>query len=525
MSFSRSALCRAAVNELAANAKAPIESLTPSMVNALKNAFIDAPNRRCTLCGDNNLVVPRSHHGSVSHRARLGIVERALSGVAGVPPMELPKRTWENLHTAQRSPNSRFSETLTFDRIPSLSATSGLDRRSRVCYLLQFLVDRGSIKNSLNLAGVAGIARDRFFETYEMVGDNTVKYILQDRLFAMFPVSQGNVSSGLLAMINLLDSNEGLRSIFDYLRLETIVGVHLPNSKMKSDVVESLFGELQVRIWASEIRHETEEYESLKAPEHRYLITLMRHVLSELGHILLQWAVDETMDRAKSFVDEHKHLLHHFDHRAQETNVKYARLPVLQPAPKPNTHHKPSASNEHMSYVRNAHRNLAAESKPSPSATSTTPLRCVRDRRTFVEAAVRCAQELTMHPTAEQHDRRGRRRSVAKFNTAAAVRRQITHQLLHRPDPQSTDASSLVRTVEVARLFSSLSDDHTRWGKVLPPSLSIQSHPSARLLCDNSKSAAPHVEEDVRRGTKHLSPSLMSLVNQTIALNNFVAER
>lgn len=428
------------------------EQLPATVSNALKFAFIDFPGKRCSLCGDNQLAVPKAHAQYVSHRARISILEKALAGSYGVMPMDFPKRTWSNLHTQQRSsagsgaaPRIGANDSvLTFDRIPSLSAGTQADRRNRMFYLLEFLVDRGVIKHSLSLQGHAGVHRNKQFETFEMVGDNAVKYLLQDRVNAMF--SSGGASTAASSatttnqtmLINLLDSNEGLRTIFDYLSLEKLVGIHLPNSKLKSDVVESLFGELQVKLWASEISHDgCEVFSALKAPEHRYLIALVRHVLNELGHILLQWAVEETIARSKSFIEEHlpslpiTRRIHEAQAAQQLKSHLSAMYPALNVTPKPNSNLRPIASSSESASLMKSVLVRPSEVPRSPPIRHLATLYCVSTTKAYHDAVVQCIHSVqasaSLKHAVEQQAQRRRSRAGAQL---AVSRRDVAVRLL-----------------------------------------------------------------------------------------------
>lgn len=490
------------------------DALPSAVVNALKTAFIDFPNKKCSLCGDNHIAVPKAHVGYMCHRARIGVLEKALSGSFGVMPMDLPKKTWSNLNSQLRAPGSTSSEEgyLTFQRLPFLSASTQTDRRSRICYLIEFLADRGVLKNSLNLTGFAGIQRDKEFETFEMVGDNAIKYIFQDRLFAMFnaSVSGGGTNASLSALINLLDSNEGLRTIFDYLSLERIIGVHLPNSKLKSDVVESMFGELQVKIWASEISHDgCEVFSALKAPEHRYLIALMRHLLSELGHVLLQWAVEETMLRAKTFVDEHLQSLA-ITRRLQEAStalLQQSSLRIMSPPlamlRKVNTNMRPVASsNETASLVKDTAVRLSPNSSQTPSSLL-TPLRCVASRSAFRRSVLDAIDQLkaaaNLQHVVDQQSPGRRQRFHAPPPQIILRRRDVGKKLLSLPGH--------FKSVDCQRLFTTVANP-------------VLSHPTSLL----SSKLEPHPHRPPVAQTPPDGSLLDILVHRTLASGAFVRD-
>lgn len=273
--------------------------LPKAIQQKLRLAFIDAKMRHCSLCGEQFEVTAQSHANHIPHQGRMGIVERALSSHTPLGPRSLAPRTWKNLVQSK----------LESCRLPQLSGESVLERQRRMIYLLQFLVDRGVIKHSLcvyNRDGGQAISvhRSIMFETYEMIGDNVVKYLFGDRLSVMFPPQEGGLTSRLLLVQNLLDSNGGLRLIYDHLMLDRIIGCYLPNNKLKSDVVESLFGELQAYLWATETRCITDHYSIVYSPEQRYLRRVVEHTMHELGSIACQWAVEESLKRADQVLME-----------------------------------------------------------------------------------------------------------------------------------------------------------------------------------------------------------------------------
>lgn len=76
-----------------------------------------------------------------------------------------------------------------------------------------------------------------------MVGDEVMKAMSFDRLARMFPLHEcGGIDDSLYLVLRLIDCNHGLLMIYDYLDLDRLLQMRLPNSKSKSDVVEAIFG-------------------------------------------------------------------------------------------------------------------------------------------------------------------------------------------------------------------------------------------------------------------------------------------
>lgn len=319
-------------------------------------AFYDCAMKRCSLCDasveGSNLVL---HQSTVQHQAQSGMVERAIALLnahltlayndadpSAVMPIfddallrchNVPSRDavhqrphanllasvdwvglllhkwWGALQTKEPKDGEWSPD---FQRIHLLSADAPRMRLWRIHYLLGMLKKIGVLKDSLCLQGMASASAHVFnagstgFQRSEMVGDNIIKVILVDRLNAVFPKHEGGPSAGRLHLIQqLVDSNAGLLAIYDYLYLDHIIGVQLPNSKSKSDVVEALFGELQMFLWAGEEHRGVEVYLARPDAHSRYRVVLARHALHEITHAILMWRLETTLRRAQSFIEEH----------------------------------------------------------------------------------------------------------------------------------------------------------------------------------------------------------------------------
>ncbi|KAH8611524.1 hypothetical protein ERJ75_000965700 [Trypanosoma vivax] len=319
--------------------------------------------RRCTLCDERLEASFQAHSAYVGHIARVGIIERAVAllqkgrhkvGSVGRPPTidagrdlaALVKMWWARINVTHSSALPDYR------RIPALSAPTASQRLWRVRFLIQFLRDRDVIRDSLRIArcqgaGESGFVRSPRFERSEMIGDNIVKVVIPDRLVRLFPASEGGVTHKLACIQQMLDSNEGLLQIYDYLDLNSIVGIRLPNNKTKSDVVESLFGELQSYLWTTEVSCGCSKYPAIPTCEHRYVRALVDHLLNELTHMIIMWRIESTLKNGQSLVEQLQQKgVQSSGHGAEENTGstvfikesewdrgRYAVLPLLLPFP------------------------------------------------------------------------------------------------------------------------------------------------------------------------------------------------
>ncbi|ESL11292.1 RNA editing complex protein MP67 [Trypanosoma rangeli SC58] len=339
-------------------------SLSKGEVNRMKSRFYNAGQRRCTLCDEYLEASFPVHCGGVGHIARVGILERATAmlqkemttvathSTCG-PASSVARNVRALLDDWWKRLNEVEQETLLdYKRIASLSAPTARRRLWRVRFLLEFLRDRGVIRDCLTLlrgalSGEASFVRTKRFERSEMIGDNIVKVVVPDRLVRLFPSTEGGVTHKLAYIQQLLDSNEGLLQIYDYLDLDSIIGTRLPNNKTKSDVVESLFGELQTFLWASDVACGLSQYPAIPTTEHRYVRALVEHVLNELTHMVIMWRIETTLENAREYLEERlykKSQLQPFSIKegisgcmvvkeAECDRGRYAVLPLLMPFP------------------------------------------------------------------------------------------------------------------------------------------------------------------------------------------------
>lgn len=239
--------------------------------------YFDEPSSRCLACGE-QIASWSGHLGFVPHQARVAVAERVISGQCG-PVSEVLQHWWSLLSAKSLD-----------DRIPALShETDSEERRLRLVHLLKFLRDQGVLKAVFSFVAHDGfvVGRNDAFERFEMIGDNIVKYMFLERFHHCFPDSEGGLSGQLVFLQQAIDSNEGLLKIYDYFNFDSMLGVRLAASKFKSDVIEALFGELQVYLWATQCEWDVVHYDLPNTPDTHYLRAVTAHVLEELSHVCL----------------------------------------------------------------------------------------------------------------------------------------------------------------------------------------------------------------------------------------------
>lgn len=194
-----------------------------------------------------------------------------------------------------------------FQRLPSLSSSSAKERLWRLRFLLPWLKKAGVLQSSLSIANSSSspevYSRSQRFEVLEMVGDSVVKVELPDRLTRLFP---HGVCSRLALFQRLIDSNPGLLAIYDWLKLDQIIGVKLANSKSKADVVECIFGELQCFLWATEVKGDPiNSFSSNPSKDMKFLRSLVMHTMQELMTAIFMWRIESTLRNASAFIQGH----------------------------------------------------------------------------------------------------------------------------------------------------------------------------------------------------------------------------
>lgn len=309
------------------NYKSLIFSDSPEL-QRVRNLFHDPDRMRCTLC-DERIGSWSGHTMFVPHQARLGVVERVLTGMVGTPE-KVVQRWWKNLDGDRHecripnwSPSIDPDDTSIFPYADPHSSDPSEMRRRQMFHLLKFLQDNGVLRHAMGLYNkeLDQLGRSWEFERLEMIGDNIVKIVFFDRMNVLFPIQEGGISGKLHFVQQLVDSNEGLLRAFDYMRLDRIIGSSISNSKFKSDVVEALFGELQVYLWATEEEigggsggAEADsgvstggEPMSAWPPSLalRYIRPLVEHVLLELTDTILMFQVGSTVRNAMPILTQH----------------------------------------------------------------------------------------------------------------------------------------------------------------------------------------------------------------------------
>ncbi|EKF99089.1 RNA editing complex protein MP61, putative [Trypanosoma cruzi] len=256
--------------------------------------FSDFDAKRCKLCNESYMQW-HSHSGVIPHSGREALMLEMVRAYCGTPE-EIAKMWWHRLHTSP-----------VFNRIPSLSHENSHIRKRRLQYLLQFLKERDVIRDTFNVQQSAGGAgRSWEFERLEWIGDNVVKYVFNDRFNVIFPVREGGIRGRLGYAQFMIDGNDGLARAYDHLELQKLTLSDRVVSKFKSDVVETLFGELQLFLWSSETDVGTTYFELPFTPEMFSLRALVWHVMEELAHVMFMYHVEHILGAIQRIVREHQ---------------------------------------------------------------------------------------------------------------------------------------------------------------------------------------------------------------------------
>ncbi|RNF17250.1 putative RNA editing complex protein MP61 [Trypanosoma conorhini] len=256
--------------------------------------FSDFDGKRCKLCNESYMQW-HSHSGVIPHSGREALMLEMVRAYCGTPE-EIARMWWHRLNTST-----------VFNRIPSLSHDNSHIRKRRLQYLLQFLKDRDVIRDTFNVQQSAGGAgRSWEFERLEWIGDNVVKYVFNDRFNVLFPVREGGIRGRLGYAQFMIDGNDGLARAYDHLELQKLTLSDRVVSKFKSDVVETLFGELQLFLWASETDVGTTYFALPFTSEMLPLRALVWHVMEELAHVMFMYHVDHILAAIQRIVREHQ---------------------------------------------------------------------------------------------------------------------------------------------------------------------------------------------------------------------------
>lgn len=257
--------------------------------------FCDFDAKRCKLCNE-SFHQWFSHCGAIPHQGREGLALELVRAYCGTPE-EIVKMFWYRLHTS----------TNLFRRIPSLSHDNSRIRKKRLQYLLRFLIDRKVLVDTFNVMqseGGSSAGRSWEFERLEWVGDNVVKYIFNSHLLCLFPVWEGGMRGRLGYSQFVIDGNEGLARAYDFLELRKLTKSDRVVSKFKSDVVETLFGELQVYLWCTEEDLGQESFALPFSPEMFPLRSIVAHVMDELGHVMFMYHLESVLSAVQRIVRE-----------------------------------------------------------------------------------------------------------------------------------------------------------------------------------------------------------------------------
>ncbi|CAD2214196.1 RNA editing complex protein MP61 [Angomonas deanei] len=272
--------------------------------------------RRCKLCNE-TYIQWFSHEKHVPHAGRMGMAVELLRAHCGKPE-DIVEMWWHRLDTSTQ-----------FNRIRSLSHRDSHVRKRRIQYLIQFLVDRGVIAEtfSLNSSDAHSAGRSYEFERLEFIGDNVVKYVLNDRLSCCFPPSEGGIRGRLGYFQFVMDGNEGLARTYDYLEFQRFSKSDRVVSKFKSDVVETIFGELQFYLLSTVQAYSTEEYPLPFSHGSYTLRALAEHTMEELAHIFFIHHVEAVLGCVQRIVRENQLHFVNADPVSQDTVKEETKSP------------------------------------------------------------------------------------------------------------------------------------------------------------------------------------------------------
>ncbi|GET93171.1 RNA editing complex protein MP61 [Leishmania tarentolae] len=203
--------------------------------------FCDFDAKRCKLCNE-SFTQWHIHTNGIPHGGREGMLLELVRPYCGTPD-ELIELWWKRLNACAA-----------FHRIPALSHDNPNERKRRLLYLLKVLKDRGILVETFNVSDNQSVnsARSWEFERLEFVGDNVVKYVLNNVITCTFPPHEGGTKGKLTCFQFVMDGNDGLARGYDHLDLQQLASSARVVSKFKSDIVETLFAELQMYLWCTQ---------------------------------------------------------------------------------------------------------------------------------------------------------------------------------------------------------------------------------------------------------------------------------
>lgn len=276
----------------------------PLSIDVTQKRFIDMfndyENKRCRLCNEAYLQWGGHSNANIPHIAREAVLLEMVRANCGTPE-ELVQMWWKRLHTSPK-----------FKRIPSLSHDISFKRKRRLQYLLTVLRDKKILRECFNVvstaptaasggssafgspssAAVTNAARSFEFERLEWVGDNVMKYILNNRISVLFPYTEGGTRGKITFMQFMMDGNDGLARGYDHLELQKLTMSKHVVSKFKSDVVETMFGELQLYLWSTQRDVGTEVFPTPLTPDLIPIRQLVQHVMEEIGHCIVMYHIE-----------------------------------------------------------------------------------------------------------------------------------------------------------------------------------------------------------------------------------------
>lgn len=275
--------------------------------------FADYDTKRCKLCNETYMQWGSHCNGAIPHIARESLMLEMTRAFCGTPE-EIMQMWWKRLHTSTK-----------FQRIPQLSHDNSYKRKRRLLYLLTFLRDKKILRECFNVnqasplasmgnnpgkpqevAPITSAGRSFEFERLEWVGDNVVKYVFNNRINVLFPYSEGGIRGRLGYVQFMIDGNEGLARAYDYLEMQKLTMSDRVVSKFKSDVVETLFGELQLYLWCTQFDWGTEYVQSPFTPEMIPLRALVQHVMEEAAHCILMYHLEFILNNMMRVIKENQ---------------------------------------------------------------------------------------------------------------------------------------------------------------------------------------------------------------------------
>ncbi|KPA79987.1 putative mitochondrial RNA editing complex protein MP61 [Leptomonas pyrrhocoris] len=243
--------------------------------------FSEFDTKRCKLCNE-TFIVWHAHSCGIPHAGREGILLELVRPFCGTPEEQVHR--W----------NQRLYHSTAFGRIPALSHPNNQVRKQKLKYLLLYLKDREVLRDVFSVrSNESNEAMRGFeFERLEFIGDGVVKYILNNVQNIVFPIVEGGSRGRLANFQFVIDGNEGLARGYDYLELQDLTLSSRVVSKFKSDVVETLFGELQFYLWSTQLDVDTEPLTFPFTKDMYTLRALVQHVMYETATVLFMFHVE-----------------------------------------------------------------------------------------------------------------------------------------------------------------------------------------------------------------------------------------